>query len=93
MGYTWLGDSDFIDVDSVFSGNVGVSRKFDDGSLGAGVRLPPAGIGRLRRPQRNHRLLQLPHQPTQAKMQLYAIKGLSDGSPDWGAGVSLTTGF
>ena len=27
------------------------------------------------------------------KLQLYAVKGLSDGSPDWGAGVSFTQAF
>ena len=27
------------------------------------------------------------------KLQLYALTGLTDGSPEWGAGVSFTTGF
>ena len=28
-----------------------------------------------------------------SKLQFYAVKGLSDGSPDWGVGLNLSTGF
>ena len=28
-----------------------------------------------------------------SEVQLYATKGLSNGSPDWGAGVAFTAGF
>ena len=81
LGYTWLGDSDFIDVDSVISGNLGVmydyrqpaSADSDDRSEFTGFYSVPTS--------------------EQSKVQLYATKGLADGSPDWGAGVSFTTGF
>lgn len=93
LGYAWLGDSDFIDVDSVLSGNLGVSHKMGEGSsLGVvyDYRQPASEDSDDRSEVTGFYSFPAGEQ---SKMQFYATKGLSDGSPDWGAGVSLTAGF
>ena len=92
VGYTLLGDSDFIDVDSVLNANLGTSWKAGPGSLGvmydyrqaasddADVRSEVTGFYSFPVGERS-------------KMQAYAVGGLSDGSPDWGVGLSVSTGF
>ena len=59
VGYTMLGDSEFVELDDVLNANVGVSWKVGDGSLGAMYDWRQAGQRRRRRSQRTHRLLQL----------------------------------
>ena len=92
MGYTVLGDSDFIEVDSVWNGNVGLSHKLGTSSIGAmyDYRQPTSEAADDRSEVTGFYSF-----PTSdaSKMQIYATKGLSDGSPDWGAGVNFTTGF
>lgn len=92
VGYTLLGDSDFIDVDSVFNANVGASWRAGEGSLGLmyDYRQPASDNADDR-----SEITGFYSFPTgeRTKMQVYAVGGLSDGSPDWGAGVSLSTGF
>jgi hypothetical protein len=92
VGYTVLGDSDFIEVDSVFNGNVGFSRKFGDNSAGLvyDYRQPTSEDADDRSEITG--FLSFPTSET-SKMQLYALTGLTDGSPDWGAGVNFTAGF
>lgn len=92
VGYTALGDSDFIDVDSVLNANVGTSWQVGSGSLGAMYDWRAAvSDGADDRSE----LTGFYSFPTgeRSKMQVYAVKGLSDGSPDWGAGLSLSTSF
>ncbi|MCM2336739.1 MAG: hypothetical protein NDI66_08165, partial [Pseudomonas sp.] len=92
VGYTLLGDSDFIDVDSVFNANVGASWRAGEGSLGLmyDYRQPASDNADDR-----SEITGFYSFPTgeRTKMQVYAVGGLSDGSPDWGAGLSLSTGF
>jgi hypothetical protein len=92
VGYTMLGDSDYIDTDSVWNANLGASWAVGSGSLGvmydwraaatetADDRSEVTGFYSIR-------------SGDAAKWQLYATKGLSDGSPEWGAGVALTYAF
>jgi hypothetical protein len=92
VGYTMLGDSDYIDTDSVWNANLGASWAVGSGSLGvmydwraaatetADYRSEVTGFYSIR-------------SGDAAKWQLYATKGLSDGSPEWGAGVALTYAF
>jgi hypothetical protein len=93
VGYTWLGQSDYIDVDAVANANAGFSRKVGDAasvglvydwreaaSVSAEPRSELTGFYAFPAGDKN-------------KMQVYATKGFSDGSPDWGAGVSFTAGF
>lgn len=92
VGYTMLGDSDFIEVDSVFNGNVGFSRKFGNNSAGLvyDYRQPTSDDAYDRSEITG--FFSFPTSDT-GKLQLYALTGLTDGSPEWGAGVSFTTGF
>lgn len=92
VGYTVLGDSEFIEVDSVVNANLGVSQKLGDNSVGVmyDYRQPTSEAADDR-----SEITGFFSFPTSdvSKMQLYATKGLTDGSPDWGAGVSFTAGF
>ena len=92
VGYTVLGDSDFIEVDSVINGNLGVSHKLGDNSIGAmyDYRQPTSEAADDRSEVTGFYVF--PTSDT-SKMQVYATKGLTDGSPDWGAGVNFTAGF
>lgn len=92
VGYTVLGDSDYIEVDSVLNGNVGVSQKLGSGSVGVmyDYRQPTSEASDDRSEVTG--FYSFPTSDT-SKMQLYATKGLTDGSPDWGAGVNFTAGF
>ena len=92
VGYTLLGDSDYIDTDSVWNANLGASWAVGSGSLGvmydwraaatttADDRSEVTGFYSIKSGEA-------------AKWQFYATKGLSDGSPEWGAGVALTYAF
>jgi hypothetical protein len=92
VGYTVLGDSDFIEVDSVVNANLGVSHKLGDNSVGVmyDYRQPTSEASDDRSEVTGFYVF-----PTSdsSKMQVYATKGLTDGSPDWGAGVNFTAGF
>lgn len=92
-GYTVLGKSDYIDVNSVLGANVGASWKLDGGNsvgamyewrqaaaTGASDRSELTGFYALGAGQGG-------------KLQLYATAGLSNGSPAWGGGVSYTHAF
>lgn len=92
VGYTVLGDSDFIEVDSVINGNLGVSQKLGDSSIGVmyDYRQPTSEAADDRSEVTG--FYSFPTSDT-SKMQVYATKGLTDGSPDWGAGLSFSAGF
>ena len=92
VGYTVLGDSDYIEVDSVINGNVGVSHKLGDDSIGVmyDYRQPTSDDADDRSEVTG--FYSFPTSDT-SKMQLYATKGLTDGSPEWGAGLSFSAGF
>ena len=91
-GYTVLGDNQYLQLDNVANANVGFSRSLGGGSAGlmydwrqaasqtADDRSEITGFYSMRTGGDN-------------KFQVYGTAGLSDGSPDWGAGVSFTTGF
>ena len=87
VGYTMLGDSDYIEVDSVFNGNVGFSRKFGNNSAGLvyDYRQPTSDDADDRSEITG--FFSFPTSDT-GKLQLYALTGLTNGSPEWGAGVS-----
>lgn len=92
VGYTALGDSQFIDVDSVVNANVGASWRAAAGSLGLMYDWrESASEGFDDRSELTGFYTAAAGQS--GKWQLYATAGLSDGSPDWGAGVNYTYGF
>jgi len=92
VGYTALGDSEYIEVDSVINGNVGVSQRVGENSVGLmyDYRQPTSEDADDRSEVTG--FFSFPTSDT-SKMQLYATKGLTDGSPDWGAGLSFSAGF
>lgn len=92
VGYTALGDSDFIDVDSVLNANAGASWKVGTGSLGAMYDWRAAASDDADDRSELTGFYSFPA-GERTKMQVFAVKGLSDGSPDWGLGLSLSTGF
>ncbi|MFZ5656036.1 MAG: transporter [Pseudomonadota bacterium] len=92
VGYTWLGESDYIDVDAVANANVGASWKTGVGSVGLMYDWREAATAEAEERSEVTGFFSLPAGETN-RVQLYATKGLSDGSPDWGAGVSFTAGF
>ena len=92
VGYTALGDSDFIDVDSVFNVNAGASWHVGNGSLGAMYDWRAAASEDADDRSELTGFYTVPA-GERSKLQLYAVKGLSDGSPDWGAGLSVSTNF
>ena len=92
LGYTWLGESDFIDVDAVANANLGASWKAGSGSVGLMYDWRQAATDEAAERSEVTGFYSLPAGATN-RIQLYATKGLSDGSPDWGAGVAFTAGF
>lgn len=92
VGYTTLGDSTYIDVASVLNANAGASWHVGNGSLGAMYDWRAAASDVTADRSEVTGFYSFPA-GERTKMQVYAVKGLSDGSPDWGAGLSLTTRF
>ncbi|MEG3191970.1 transporter [Lysobacter sp. D1-1-M9] len=92
VGHTWLGSSTYIDVDSVQSGNLGVSQRAGRGRLGVMYDHRTASASGLDDRRDAIAFFSLPN-ASGGRMQLYASRGLSDGSPEWGAGIALSTGF
>src|SRR5688500_2220409 len=93
IGYHILGDSPSLPLDNVWSANLGASYKLDERD-NAGVMLE----GRQRvapraSPQRELTGFWGRKLDRAWKAQAYALIGLADGSPDWGAGLSLARPF
>ena len=92
VGYTMLGDSEFIQLDDVLNANLGASWQVGAGSLGAMYDWRQAASDGA--DDRSELTGFYSFKGSDAdKFQLYATKGLSDGSPDWGAGVSYSHQF
>lgn len=92
VGYTVLGDSDFIDVDSVANVNAGASWRAGAGSLGLMYDWrESASEGFDDRSELTG--FYSARAGDAGKWQVYATAGLSDGSPDWGAGVNYSHAF
>jgi hypothetical protein len=92
VGYTALGDSEFIDVDGVFNANAGASWHVGNGSLGAMYDWRAAASADADDRSEITGFYSFPTSDS-SKLQVYAVKGLSEGSPDWGVGLSLSASF
>jgi hypothetical protein len=93
FGYTIFGDSPIVDLDNVFYGNLGVSRRLDESdSAGFEVYLRQAGSPS---PLAQRELMGFYNRRFDRtwRGQAYLFKGFSDGSPDWGAGASIAYSF
>ncbi|WP_149195084.1 transporter [Luteimonas suaedae] len=91
-GYTRLGESQYIEVDSVLSGNIGISRRTGKGRIGLMYDYREAAANGFDDRSDAIGFLSTPA-GTGSRLQLYLSKGLSDGSPDWGAGTRFMHSF
>ena len=92
VGYTMLGDSEFIQLDDVANANFGASWQVGAGSLGAMYDWRQAASDGADDRSELTGFYSIKAGAAD-KVQLYATKGLADGSPDWGAGVSYSHQF
>ncbi|MEW6353523.1 MAG: hypothetical protein AB1469_04395 [Pseudomonadota bacterium] len=93
LGYKWLGDTAATDFKNVFYGTLGGAYKINaQTSSGLIWDLREASTGGSS-PQ-NEATVYVSHKfDSKTKVQGYAVKGFTDGSPDWGAGAMVTFGF
>jgi hypothetical protein len=91
-GYTWLGSSQFIDVDAVANANAGFSHAVGNGNLGLVYDWREAASSAFDDRSELMAFYGFPAGQS-GRFQVYALRGLSDGSPEWGAGVSYSHGF
>ena len=91
-GYTLLGDSAYIDVDSVLNANAGASWRAGNGSIGAMYDWREAASDDADDRSEITGFYSFPA-GDRGKLQVYAIGGLGDGSPEWGGGLSFSAGF
>lgn len=93
VGYHMLGSSPAVPLDNVWSATLGASYKLDERdsaglSLDGRQRVSPSAS-----PQRELIGFWVRKLDRAWKAQAYALIGLADGSPDWGAGLSLARPF
>jgi hypothetical protein len=93
IGYGMLGSSDVLPLKDVVSANAGLSYKLDQQSS-AGAMLDyrskstDAGFAQRELTGFYSRKFDGGY-----KLQVYATKGFSDGSPDWGGGLNVAKNF
>jgi hypothetical protein len=88
-GYKIIGDPPGTDYRNVFYGSIGVSRKLDNAST-AGVEFFAQEAVLSGIDGQSELTLFLSNKPdNKTKVTGYILKGLADGSPDWGVGVAL----
>jgi hypothetical protein len=93
VGYGVLGDSPQLQLKNVISTNIGASYRLNDAaSIGASfdTRTRSTNTGFA---QRDMTLFYMHKLAAAYKLQAYAIKGFSDGSPDWGGGLNVGYSF
>src|SRR5438093_1423591 len=93
IGYTELGSSPYIQLNSVLNATAGASYKLDErNSAGLSVdtreRASPSGS-----PQRELTAFWTQKIDGSWKAQAYVLKGFANGSPDWGVGASVAHAF
>lgn len=93
VGYTWLGESVYIDVDAAANANAGLAFDTSGGSRVGVVYEWREAITTLTDARSEVTGFVTMPAGEKNKFQLYATKGFSDGSPDWGAGVAYTAAF
>lgn len=92
VGYTALGESEFIDVENVANANAGISQAAGNGRVGVVYdwRQAAASTAEDRSEVTGFYTVAA---GAGRQLQFYATKGFSEGSPDWGAGASFAFGF
>ena len=93
VGRTRLGDAEYIElVEHVDSANLGLSQRVGQGRIGALYEQRSAST-RDREDRRDATLFYARPTTSGGRVQFYASRGFTDGGPEWGAGVSVSTGF
>ena len=87
VSYLVLGESAFIDADDVFGFNLGASWKAGRGQLGLAYDFRESASSTFDDRSEITAFLTLPG-ATGNTFQIYALAGLGDGSPDYGAGIN-----
>lgn len=92
VGYTRLGTSRHINVESAANANAGVSLAAGRGRVGAQYdwREPVTRGAEARRDATGFYARPV---GKRSELQVFASKGMSDGSPDWSAGLGVSVGF
>lgn len=93
VGYHILGDAPGVPLENVWSATLGASYKLSErdsagASLDGRERVAPGAS-----PQRELVAFFIRKLDRAWKAQVYALIGLADGSPDWGAGLSFARPF
>lgn len=93
IGYGMLGDSPALQLKNVVSTNLGASYKLNrQSSLGLAFDTRTKSTDRGFA-QREATAFYMRTLAGGYKLQAYALKGFSDGSPDWGGGVNIGYNF
>lgn len=92
VGYTEFGGSRYIDVESGANANAGVSVAAGRGRVGVQYDWREA-VTRASEARRDATAFYARPMGKGSEVQVFAGKGMSDGSPDWSAGVGLSVGF
>jgi len=93
VSYTDYGSTEFIQLDNALGANAGFSYAFTPRSSGGLMLDYRERISRNGAAQNELTGFYNIRMGANSRVQLHALRGLADGSPDWGAGVSLRTGF
>lgn len=93
IGRHFIGSSAFIELEDVWSYSLGASYRIDDRDSAGLVfdardRVSPGASA-----QRELTAFWARKLDRDWKSQAYVLKGFSDGSPDWGVGLSLVRSF
>lgn len=93
VGYTWFGDSDFVQLKNAVNYGIGASRKMNErDSLGASLDgRQKASVGGAA--QRELTFFWNRRFERDTRLQAYVLFGLANGSPDFGLGVSAAKTF
>jgi hypothetical protein len=92
VGHAWIGDSQRIEATTQRRANVGLAHRAGRGQLGLMYEQRSALVDQLEGRRDATAFYSLPT-ASGGRFKLYASHGLSDGSPDWGAGVAVSAGF
>lgn len=92
VGHTWFGESPRIEATTQQRVSVGLSRRAGDGQLGLMYEQRSALVDLVDGRRDATAFYSLPTAGG-GRFKVYASHGLSDGSPDWGAGVAVSAGF
>ena len=93
LGYNFLGSSSFIQLNDVWNVSLGGVYKVDD-MRSAGVTFDAREkVSNTSFPLRELTAFYAHKFDKKWKGQIYYLKGLSDGSPDWGAGANVSYMF